>query len=177
MYIIGFLHVSLGSSTVQLHDSPVSRCACVCSEAGFSSQNGDRAWVYCWRAVFCCVFLWAKWLCAKDIHKEMFPVYVVKCLSRKVVHSCVVDVSLMTNMRRSGWDNSQKDLYATGFDPLVKRWDKCINVGGYVKKLMFFPGSDIKCFTFYIHLWLIYWLSLVISCWVTTRISRLPYFT
>jgi hypothetical protein len=28
-----------------------------------------------------------------------------------------------------------KDFYAARFDTLVKRWDKCINVGGgYVKK-------------------------------------------
>jgi hypothetical protein len=28
-----------------------------------------------------------------------------------------------------------KDFYAAGFDALVKRWDKCINVGGrYVEK-------------------------------------------
>jgi hypothetical protein len=28
-----------------------------------------------------------------------------------------------------------KDFYAVGFDALVKRWDKCINVGGeYVEK-------------------------------------------
>jgi hypothetical protein len=28
-----------------------------------------------------------------------------------------------------------KDLYAAGFDALVKRWDKCISVGGgYVEK-------------------------------------------
>jgi hypothetical protein len=28
-----------------------------------------------------------------------------------------------------------KDFYAVGFNALVKRWDKCINVGGgYVKK-------------------------------------------
>jgi hypothetical protein len=28
-----------------------------------------------------------------------------------------------------------KDFYAAGFDVLVKRWDKCINVGGgYVEK-------------------------------------------
>jgi hypothetical protein len=28
-----------------------------------------------------------------------------------------------------------KDFYAAGFDALVKRWDKCINVGGgHVKK-------------------------------------------
>jgi hypothetical protein len=32
-------------------------------------------------------FLWAKGLNAKDIHKEMFPVYGGKCLSRKAVHN------------------------------------------------------------------------------------------
>jgi hypothetical protein len=34
---------SLDSSTVQLHDSLGSRSSCACSEAGFSSENGDRA--------------------------------------------------------------------------------------------------------------------------------------
>jgi hypothetical protein len=33
--------------------------------------------------------LWAKGLNAQDIHKEMFPVYGGKCLSRKAVHNCV----------------------------------------------------------------------------------------
>jgi hypothetical protein len=42
MDVIGFLCVSLGSSTVQLHDSLGSRRACTYSEADFSSQNGDR---------------------------------------------------------------------------------------------------------------------------------------
>jgi hypothetical protein len=37
------LFVSLGSSTVQLHDSLGSRRACACSEAGSSSQNGGNA--------------------------------------------------------------------------------------------------------------------------------------
>jgi hypothetical protein len=42
----------------------------------------------------CCVVLfflcvWAKGLNAKDIHKEMFPVYGGKCLSRKAVHNWV----------------------------------------------------------------------------------------
>jgi hypothetical protein len=32
-------------------------------------------------------FLCAKGLKAKDIHKEMFPVYGGKCMSRKAVHS------------------------------------------------------------------------------------------
>jgi hypothetical protein len=41
-------------------------------------------------------FLWAKRLYAKHIHKEMFPVYGGKCLSRKTVHNWVANVSLMT---------------------------------------------------------------------------------
>jgi hypothetical protein len=32
-------------------------------------------------------FLWTKALNAKDIHKEMFPVYDGKCLSRKAVQN------------------------------------------------------------------------------------------
>jgi hypothetical protein len=37
--------------------------------------------------------------------------------------------------RGSGWDNSQRDFFAVGFDALVKQWDECINVGGvYVEK-------------------------------------------
>jgi hypothetical protein len=31
-------------------------------------------------------FLWANRLTAKDIHKEMFPLYYVKCLSHKAVY-------------------------------------------------------------------------------------------
>jgi hypothetical protein len=34
-------------------------------------------------------FLWAKGLNAKDIHKEMFPAYGGKCLSRKADHNWV----------------------------------------------------------------------------------------
>jgi undecaprenyl pyrophosphate synthase len=46
-----------------------------------------------------------------------------------------------------------KDFYTAGVDSLVKLWDKCINVGGgYVEKYIFYPRSNIMCFTFYIHL-------------------------
>jgi hypothetical protein len=38
MDVIVFLCVSLGSSTVQLHDSLGNRRACTCSEAGFSAK-------------------------------------------------------------------------------------------------------------------------------------------
>jgi hypothetical protein len=41
--VIAFLCVSLGSSTVQLHYSLGRRRARACSQAGFSSQHGDRA--------------------------------------------------------------------------------------------------------------------------------------
>jgi transposase len=79
---------SIGSSTVQLHYSLVSRRVCVCSEAGFSSQNGNSALGCTTEEQRPVVrFLWAKGLHAKDIHKEMFPVYGRKCLSRKAVHN------------------------------------------------------------------------------------------
>jgi hypothetical protein len=42
MDVIGFLIVSLGSSTVQFRDSLGSRSTCDYSEAGFSSQKGYR---------------------------------------------------------------------------------------------------------------------------------------
>jgi hypothetical protein len=42
MDVIGFLCVSLSSSTVQLNDSIGSRRPGACSEADFSSQDGDR---------------------------------------------------------------------------------------------------------------------------------------
>jgi hypothetical protein len=40
-----------------------------------------------------------------------------------------------------------KDFYVAGFDALVKRWDKRINVRrGHARKYMFFPVSNIVCF-------------------------------
>jgi hypothetical protein len=105
MDVISFLCVSLGSSTVHLHKSLGSRRACVCSEAGFCSQNGDCEYI---TEEQCSVvhFLCAKGLNAKEIHKYMFPFYGGKCLSRKAVHSWVENVSLMTKKlkRRRGSD-------------------------------------------------------------------------
>jgi hypothetical protein len=62
MDVIGFLCVSLGS-----------RRAGACSEAGFSSANGDRAWVYYRRAAFCCVRdCWQKDLLQRIVIKKYF---------------------------------------------------------------------------------------------------------
>jgi hypothetical protein len=44
-----------------------------------------------------------------------------------------------------------KDFYAVGFDAPVKRWDKCISVGGeYVEKYMFvfFTGLEYHVLRF-----------------------------
>jgi hypothetical protein len=72
----------------------------------------------------------------------MFLVYSGKCLSRKAVHKWVEkrgkhyadDEEIETELRK--WlRQKSKDFYAAGFDGLVKRWDKCISVGGaYVEK-------------------------------------------
>jgi hypothetical protein len=90
----------------------------------------------------------------------MFPVYDGKCLSRKAVHNWVEKFSQghskvaddETEVRN--WLRQQsKELYAAGFGAVVKRWDKCMYVGGgYVEKQMFLLCSNITCFTFYIHL-------------------------
>jgi hypothetical protein len=87
-------------------------------------------------------FLWAKGLNANNIHKEMFPVYGGRCLSRKAVHNWVEKFSQGRSnvaddeMEVQNWLRQQsKDFYVEGFDALVKRWDKSINVGGgYVEK-------------------------------------------
>jgi hypothetical protein len=76
MEVMRFLLVSVGSSTVHLHDRLRSRRACACSEAGFSSQI-PTVLEECpiLRVTFCCAFLWPKGLCANDVNKEIFPVY------------------------------------------------------------------------------------------------------
>jgi hypothetical protein len=65
----------------------------------------------------------------------MFPVYGAKCLPRKAVDNWAEKFSQGrsrdTDDARQGrkWLRLQsKDFYAAGFDALVKRWDKCIDV-------------------------------------------------
>jgi hypothetical protein len=69
-------------------------------------------------------FLWAKGLNAKDIHKEMFSVYVGKCLLRKAVPPwwqtfLLLTEEVETEVRK--WLRQQSnDFCAAGFDALVK---------------------------------------------------------
>jgi hypothetical protein len=72
----------------------------------------------------------------------MFRVYGGKYLSRKAVHNWIEPFSegrsKVADDARPGakWLRQQpKDFIAAGFYALIKRWDKCIEVGGgYVEK-------------------------------------------
>ena len=91
-------------------------------------------------------FLWAKNMEAKDIHKEMLPMYGEHCLSRQAVHNWVQKFSegrtSIEDEHRVGritFRQQLKEFYAAGFQGLAKRWDKCLNMyGEYVEKLMLF---------------------------------------
>jgi hypothetical protein len=85
--------------------------------------------------------LWAKGLNAKDIHKEMLSVYGGKCCRGKRLTTGSRHFSRTFKSRgdeaevRKWLRQQSKDFHAAYFDALVKRWDKCMNVGGgYVEK-------------------------------------------
>jgi hypothetical protein len=71
----------------------------------------------------------------------MFALYGGKCLSRKEVHnraekfsqgrSTITDDETEVQKRLR---EQSKDFNAAGFDALLKRRDKCINVSGFVEK-------------------------------------------
>ena len=87
-------------------------------------------------------FLWAKNMEAKDIHKEMLPMYGEHCLSRQAVHNWVQKFSegrtSIEDEHRVGritFRQQPKEFFAAGFQGLVKRWDKCLNLyRDYVEK-------------------------------------------
>jgi hypothetical protein len=58
-------------------------------------------------------------------------------------------------VEREAWKwlrQQSKDFCAVSFEALIKRWDKCISVGGGSRNTRFFPGSNITSHTFFIHL-------------------------
>ena len=82
---------------------------------------------------------------AKDIHKEILPMYCEHCLSRQAVLNWVQKFSEgRTNIEehpaverpvRAWFRQQPKEFFAAGFQGLVKRWDKCLNLyGDYVEK-------------------------------------------
>ena len=102
-------------------------------------------------------FLLAKGMAAKDIHKEMLPMYDEYCLSRQAVHNWVqkfsegrTSIEDEHRSRSAGGDRyagnvaarrrhhpsreQPQEFYAAGFQGFVKRWDKCLNLyGDYVE--------------------------------------------
>jgi hypothetical protein len=68
--------------------------------------------------------LWAKGLNAKDIHKQMFPVYGGKCLSRKAVHNWVEKFSQgrskVADDVRPGAEVADTTVYAAGVEAVVR---------------------------------------------------------
>ena len=87
-------------------------------------------------------FSWAKNMEAKDIHKEMLPMYGEHCLSRHWVQkfsegrTSIEDKHPAVERAVRAWFQQQpKEFFAAGFQGLVKRWDKCLNLyGDYVEK-------------------------------------------
>jgi hypothetical protein len=82
--------------------------------------------------------LWTKGLNAKDIHKTYFLFTVGSvCRPKRFTigsRNSLKEEEVETEVPK--WLIQQiKDFYAAGFDTLVKRWDKCTDVGGgYVEK-------------------------------------------
>jgi hypothetical protein len=111
-------------------------------------------------------FLWAKGLSAKNIHKEVCPVYGGKFLSRKAAANWVENIfegrSKVADDARPGAEvveTTVKRLLCCGFRRTGKAmgqvyqcwWRICREIN-----VLFFSGSNITCFTFHIHLRPIY---------------------
>jgi hypothetical protein len=78
-------------------------------------------------------FLWAKDMAAKDIHKEMLPMYGEYCLSLHLSGERFPDDAVERAM--CAWFRQQpQEFYAAGFQRLVSRWDKCLNLCDFVEK-------------------------------------------
>jgi hypothetical protein len=82
-------------------------------------------------------FLRANRLNAKDIHKKcfLFTVGSVCHVQRLTIGSRnslkgVRKSQMLPNQVQNWLRQQPKDFYAAGLDALVKRWDKCINIGG-----------------------------------------------
>jgi hypothetical protein len=152
MDVIGFLCVSLGSSTVKLHDSIGSTHACACSEAGFSSQNGDRAWgVYYRRAAFFCAFFVVRRTQCKGYSCFLFTVGSVYLIKR-------FTTGWWQTFRwwRRGWNGgvevaktTVERLLCCGFRRTGKAMGQVYECWWRIcREINFFPGLNITCFTF-----------------------------
>jgi hypothetical protein len=70
---------------------------------------------------------------AKEIHKEMLPMHGEHCLSRQAVNLSgerFPDDHAVERAVRTWFRQQPKEFFAAGFQGLVKRWDKCLNLYG-----------------------------------------------
>jgi hypothetical protein len=165
MDVIIFLYVSLGSSTVQLHDGLGSRCARACSEAGFSSQNGDHAWgVDYWRAAFYCPFFFG------GEKNSIRWIFIKKCFLFTVESVCGVKgftCGWQTFLWwRRGWNGGAEvaeRFLCCGFRRGVKKMGQLYQCWWRICREINAIFSSFKYHMFYIHFWPIYWFSLMIA--------------
>jgi hypothetical protein len=84
----------------------------------------------------------------KGYHKESFLLTVgsVRRVKRFIADGRpFADEEVETGVRKL-LRQQPKDFYAAGFNALVRRWDKCINVGGgYVEKFFFLQVRISHC--------------------------------
>jgi hypothetical protein len=92
-------------------------------------------------SVLLCLFCGRTGLNPKGIHKETFPIYSCVCRVKRFTtgfRNSLKDVQksqVMPDRVQKWLKHQSEDLHAAGSDALVKRWDKCISVGGgYVEK-------------------------------------------
>jgi hypothetical protein len=105
-------------------------------------------------------FLWEKWFNVKDIHKEMFSVCGGKCLSLKAVHNWIEKFSQGRSQvavhARQGADVAEttvKILLLCGFRRTGKAIKQAYRCWWRIcRKINVLLGSNIACFTFYIHI-------------------------
>jgi hypothetical protein len=83
-------------------------------------------------------FLWAKDVAAKDIHKEMLPMYGEHCPSLHLSGERFPDDDVVERAMCAWFRQQPQEFYAAGFQRLVRRWDKCLNLWVYVEKLILF---------------------------------------
>jgi hypothetical protein len=170
MDILSSLYVSLGYSTVQFHDNLDIRRKRSCSLAGFSSQNGERAWgFYDRRAAFCCVLLRAKAL--RRISMKKYFLFTVGRVCRVRQFTTGSRVMAEFSLRRGGWNGGAEVAETTVKGFLCCWFRRTGKAMGEVHQCWWICreiGSNITCFTFYIHLLPICWLSLLSTASSTT---------
>jgi hypothetical protein len=91
-------------------------------------------------------FLWAKDMAAKDIHKEMLPMYSKHCLSLQALPlvwlsettssgECLPDDDAVERSVCAWIRQQPQEFHAAGLQGLVKWWDKFLNLyGDYAEK-------------------------------------------